>query len=293
MLLAAGTVLWPAGASAAPRDLLPDLRMAPPNEWRLSFEGGRRLLRFSAVIVNVGDGPIIVHGRRACASVTACPTMDLVQRIKRSDGSTRRVQSDAIGRWGGDGHAHFHVQKFERYDMIPLDPAAGIDQVRGSKVGFCFLDTDPWNRSLPGAPQGRVFEISGCRSRRDAMTMRVGISVGWADRYGWYLPRQYVDTTGLEYGSYLICNTADANEDWLEVSETNNQSWAKIDLRRGAQGDRVQLLDHGRGACQKQLPPPPEQTGTWFLDWPEARPMYFDASARIVCTIRPAGSPSA
>src|SRR3712207_7454373 len=110
-----------------------------------------------------------------------------------------------------DGHDHWHVQRFERYLLIPLDPEdQGIENTRGSKIGFCFLDTNPWDRSLPGAPQSPKFFESGC-GRASSTRLRFGISVGWADRYGYYLPKQYFDTTGLPYGDYLVCNTADAS----------------------------------------------------------------------------------
>ena len=283
VLIATAALLAPAGASAGVTDKLPDLRMAKPNEFHLTSEGGRRLLRFSARIINTGDGPIIITGRRDPGSLR----MRLAQRILQSDGSTRRQASTGFGRWGGDGHSHWHVQKFERYDIIPLDRGAGPDRVRGSKVGFCFLDTNAWDRSLPGAPQNPVFDISGCGDSRADTRIRVGVSVGWADRYGYYLPRQYFDTTGLPAGRYLICNTADSEEEWLETREGNNQSWVRINFRPGMSDpdQRVRILDAGRSACATQLPSPPATTGTWFLDWPEQAPIYFDSSAEVLCVI--------
>ncbi len=74
-------LLLPAGVAAgSPDDLLPDLRMARPSEIRLDTDGdGRRLLRFSALIVNTGQRPLVVRGKRdwvcpwAGATITAGP----------------------------------------------------------------------------------------------------------------------------------------------------------------------------------------------------------------------------
>jgi hypothetical protein len=287
-LAAAAMLVMPTTALAGPSDLLPDLRMARPNEWHLTVEntsqGSRRLLRFSARIINVGDGPIIVRGRRSCAT-SACPHMTLEQRIKRTNGKARTVASEGVGKYSGDGHDHWHVMRFERYMMIPLDlpPETVLESTRGAKIGFCFLDTNPWDRSLPGAPQYPVFPESGC-GRYSSTRIRMGISVGWADRYYYSLPRQYFDTTGLPDGRYLICNTADASSHWLEKNEDNNDSWAIVRLSSGP--NRVTVVDPGRRtSCESQLPPPPPETETWDLDFAESEPVFMSAEVRASCLI--------
>jgi len=97
-------------------DLLPDLRMAKPTGIRLDTDTiqGKRLLRFDAIIVNAGQGPLVVKGRRDCAS-SACPDMRTVQRIKQSNGTWRGVPTDRAGRLDvGDGHNHWHVLRVQR-----------------------------------------------------------------------------------------------------------------------------------------------------------------------------------
>src|SRR5437868_2197190 len=92
-LLAAALLLGlaasPAVAAPHARDLLPDLRMRPPVDMRITHQTtpagvSRPLLRFTARMVDVGYGPFHVHGHRACTT-DACPLMDLWQRIYRSD----------------------------------------------------------------------------------------------------------------------------------------------------------------------------------------------------------------
>jgi len=86
----------------------------------------------------------------------------------------------------------------------------------------------------------------------------MGISVGWGDLYGWALPRQWIDTTGIDDGRYLLCSTANAEGDWLETNTANNQAWAEIRL---LQNDTVQVLRRGRSACSSQLAAPPADLG--------------------------------
>ncbi len=258
MSLAMMTVLLPAGVMAgSPGDRLPDLRMAKPADIRLTTETtkdgpGRRLLRFSALVINVGQGPLVVKGKRDCAT-SACPKMRTAQRIKQADGTWRGVATDRAARLDvGDGHDHWHVMRFQSYDLFRLDPppeAAG-EPLLGAKSGFCFFDTSARRLGLPGAPQRRVFDEAGCAGA-DSTSFRMGLSAGWGDLYNWSLPRQWIDTTGIARGRYLLCSTANATGDWLETNSANNQAWAKIRFR---QDDTVKVLRRGRSACASQLP---------------------------------------
>jgi hypothetical protein len=256
----AAAALLPSQAAAAAHDLLPDLRMARPVDLRITHETTaagphRRLLRFTARIVNIGEGPFIVRGHRSCAT-SACPLMTLVQRIRRSDGTVRVVPSVAKAKFDvGDGHNHWHVLHVERYELIPLLAGSATPRVRSAKVGFCFFDTTPWRLSLPGAPRSQVFGRAGC-GLPQSTSIRMGLSVGWADEYSWFLARQWIDTTGLPHGNYLLCETADPNHNWVESNTHDNQAWAKVRLLRTAAGvETVLVLATGKTACAGQLPP--------------------------------------
>ena len=261
MSLAMMAMLLPVGVMAgSPGDLLPDLRMAKPSDIRLTTgttrDGpDRRLLRFSALILNVGQGPLVVKGKRDCAT-SACPEMRTAQRIKQADGTWRGVATDRAGRFDvGDGHNHWHTMRFQKYELFQMEAPAR--PLLGAKTGFCFFDTNGHRLDLPGAPQGRVFTEPGC-GRASSTSFRMGISVGWGDMYGWSLPRQWIDTTGIDDGRYLLCSTANAEGDWLETNTANNQAWAEIRL---LQNDTVQVLGRGRSACSSQLAGPPAPVG--------------------------------
>lgn len=264
--------------------LLPDLRMAKLTEMRVTYDSSkdRHLLRFTATILNMGDGPFIVRAERDCAGAE-CPVMDARQRYLRTDGS-----HDGDARTGtseydvGDGHSHWHVMDVESYELIPLDlpPEQASEAVTGSKVGFCFYDTAPRNTSLPGSPSSPVFSESGCGVPSSTRT-RVGVSVGWGDSYAWFLPRQWIMLDKVPSGDYLVCATADPFGQWAETSEDDNQSWTRIHLRRGAGDVALTFEANGRSPCATQLPS--ELHGApWRASLPRAEAIPPSGSEMVV-----------
>ena len=291
VLIAGAVVLGPpASAAAGARDLLPDLKMKPPAEMRITHQAtgagpNRRLLRFTARMVNVGEGPFNVRGHRGCAT-SACE-MSLSQRIRRSDGSARSVATDQRARFNvGDGHDHWHVIGVERYMLIPINVAGDqvVQNTRSAKVGFCFFDTNANQLSLPGAPRSPVYGKPGCATGHpESLRINEGLSVGWLDLYPWDIASQWIDTTGLPNGEYLVCETADPNNAWLETHENNNEAWSHIRI----DGDHLSQSASGNGHCAKQVPSAP--AALWKIDPAESEPVLFGQSAQVTCVIeRPA-----
>jgi hypothetical protein len=260
LVLATGA---PASA-AGPVALLPDLRMARMRQWHLVREhsgplSGHRLLRFMTIIANAGHGPLDIVGQRPCSSVSACPTMTTVQRIRLADGSWASRPSTAKQKYEvGDHHHHWHVIGMERMELFSLDAPPGppgAPLAAGAKFGYCFFDERPWRLGLPGAP-GRPRYVEepvrgdpGCATPSSLRT-HVGLSVGWADAYPWNFAGQWIDTTGLPDGAYLVCSTVDPEDRFTEERENNNQAWTRIQIT----GMRLRVVDDGRGACARQLP---------------------------------------
>jgi hypothetical protein len=224
-------------ATAGAADRLPDLRMTPLRDIRITTENGRRLLRFTAMMSNVGQGHFEVRGSR---STTADPTMSIEQVIYNSAGGSRRVATDASGEYAGDGHDHWHVQRMMSYGLWRA--AGSTSMLRGAKVGFCFLDTNPWQLSLPGARQSSYYRESWCGTQ-SVLTNRVGISLGWADSYPWSFAFQWVDITGVAAGEYYLRSVVDENDYFFETNDANNCAWAKI--RIPAAGSTVTVLSSG------------------------------------------------
>jgi hypothetical protein len=241
---------WRTDAAAAPGDRLPDLAMARPLAMRLqTVSNGGRFLRLTTSIVNIGDGPLETKASRASTGV---PTMPVKQRVHDNAGGYRVVSTPAIATYSGDGHDHWHVRNVARYELFAasgLEPALA----RSSKVGFCFFDTGPYRLSLPRAPRVQQYRPSGCGTR-STLSLRHGISVGWADRYGSELRYQSIDVTGLSAGEYLLKVTADPNGYFLERNELNNCNWTRI--RVGRSGAAVPVLDWGAGCVLPGAPGP-------------------------------------
>ncbi len=263
--------------AGTPVDRLPDLQMARLSEFRIEVQQDpdRTLLRFSAVIQNKGKGPLVIRGERDCTSLASCPEMTTSQRIKRSDGSFRSVRSEGMARYDvKDGHNHWHIMDFETYELIPMDvpPEEAVERITGSKVGFCFFDTEPVDLSLPYSPDYRVFEEAGC-GVSTTTRIRVGLSVGWGDRYSWFLPRQWINVTNVPQGRYLVCATSDAFGQWLERRDDNNQSWTEIELYQGQERMAVRVIGDGKSSCEERLSLP--QEADWRADLPRAQAIPY------------------
>jgi hypothetical protein len=219
-------------AKAAASDLLPDLRMARLTDLKIEKTAdGRKLLRFSSTIVNVGDGPIELHGERLD---TGTPTMTTAQRIFDEEGEHRDVPTDAVMYFGGDGHNHWHVRDLESFELKHLRKGSKVGT--DAKHGFCFSDNHRY-----GSEQDPHY--TSCGQSGD-LEVTMGLSVGWADLYRYSLPDQYIDITGLSRGRYRLEGMADAGNWFQESEESNNSTWVDIRIRHG----RANVVGYGPAA---------------------------------------------
>jgi Lysyl oxidase len=216
-------VLAAVPASAAAADRPPDLGMARLGDIKLEKSGGRKLLRYTTIIVNVGRGPLEARGRR---SSTSEAEMSVSQRIYSDTGSFRDVATPARMFFAGDGHTHWHVRDLESSELIRLDNGRKVGT--SAKRGFCFFDNVRHRPSLAGAPQNPVYTHCGGSSD---LAVTMGISIGWGDAYYWNLPDQYIDITGLGAGRYRLQVTADAHNYFLESNGSNNATWVDLQLK--------------------------------------------------------------
>ena len=240
LALAAITVL---GLSAAPpfvpsvaaaNDRLPDLQMAKLTDFRIvTTAGGQRLLRFTAIMLNLGAGALEITSSRPNVS----SPWDVDQVIYDDAGGSRTIETDAALNYAGDGHSHWHVTKIVDHDMWSTSRT-----LHGSKVGFCFFDTTLWDPDLPNSPASRYYLEQWCGGQ-PALTSRVGISVGWGDRYSWQLPYQWIDITGLPGGTYTLRAIVDARDELTESSDTNNCTYTRLSFN--ATGTAISLLASG------------------------------------------------
>jgi hypothetical protein len=206
------------------------MRAERPTDVRIVIVNGHRLLKFTAVMVNVGAGSMEVLGRRSSSS----DPWTVSQVIFDDAGGSRRVVTDAHLTYAGDGHDHWHVRKMMAYHLFSTRATRG-----DSKVGFCFFDTNLRYPDLPRSPSVRYYRESWCGTRT-ATTSRTGISVGWADRYSWKLAFQWIDITGLPGGEYVVRAIVDPYDSFLETNDADNCAYRRV--RFGSSGTSVTLV---------------------------------------------------
>lgn len=236
--VAAVGVLWTAPIAIA-QERLPDLGMARLSDITVRNEDGRRLLRYTATIVNVGAGQFELVSNR---SSTIDPFGPGRQRIYNATGGFREVSTPTSFVFGGDGHWHWHVRDLETADLTRTDNGSKVGT--GAKRGFCFFDNRAYRTSLPGAPATAQYLIAGCGSS-SSLALRMGLSVGWGDAYYWNLPDQYVDITGLGPGRYRLSVVADADNWFVESDNANNGTWVDLQIKRNRQ---VRVVAYGPAA---------------------------------------------
>ena len=228
LLIPAALAVAGSGISDAP-ELLPDLDQEMPaqlivtrsrhGEWRLGFRSAVR---------NVGNGPLIIDGRRPEGGVKK---MEATQVIVRA-GAPREIVHDA-GRlryvYARD-HQHWHLLGFDRYEL--RRPGGARALVRDRKSGFCLGDRyRVTTRMLPAAPPDPAYTSRCGLDRPGLLGVREGISVGYGDDYVANLEGQYLALTGLRSGRYLLVHRVNADHRLRELSYDNNAASDLLRLR--------------------------------------------------------------
>jgi hypothetical protein len=225
-------------STASRADLLPDEAMTNLRSFHVDTTTipGHTLLRFTTESVNIGAGPLELRGSRPN---TSTPTMSVVQRIYDDAGGFRSVSVPSFMFWAGDGHNHWHVNDFISTELDRTDN--GVKVGNYAKEGFCLTDSHAFNLSLPGAPDSKAYK--GCvMGGQTSLAVKMGISVGWGDRYGYTLAFQWIDITDLTPGRYKLIGTVDAQNYYLESDETNNTTFTILQLN----GDNtVKVIQQG------------------------------------------------
>jgi hypothetical protein len=100
----------PGQVQTSAADQLPDLEMAPLYGVDIKTTNkGRKRIRFGTRAFNIGAGPLEVRGRARDGKVMG----KLFQWISDGKGGGREVaQNEVTMFWAGDGHNHWHVERF-------------------------------------------------------------------------------------------------------------------------------------------------------------------------------------
>ena len=216
---------------AAPRQagagspVYPDLRAGLPPNIKLRFEppaagqARRWLIRFDGITENHGGDLEIV--------ADLARSRDIYQQVydRRVGGQVVRREKISTDLLFHPAHDHFHVSNLARFQLLKKSPTGVYRETDdpAAKTSFCILDT---MRVQGDAPASRY---STCNSSRQ------GLTAGWADVYGWYLPEQFIDlgTTRPADGDYAIKITVDPLGKMLESDDANNTTTAFFSIVDG------------------------------------------------------------
>jgi hypothetical protein len=237
--VAAAGALSVGAPAASAADRLPDLGMAKLHSFHITNQYGMRLLRFGTDVVNVGVGPFEVLGAGASNAEWPWTT----QRVFNDAGGYSDWQVPTSMFYSGDGHNHRHVKNLLEMKLTPQNGTNVVGTV--AKIGYCFYDNVRYRLSLPGAPQSVVYRSSSC-GNSSSTSVKMGLSVGWGDRYPWNIAYQYVNISGLAAGNYRLTVTADAKDWFKESNNANNATWTDIYIARPGYSSRI--LGHGPSA---------------------------------------------
>ncbi|MEU3622844.1 lysyl oxidase family protein [Amycolatopsis coloradensis] len=264
ILMTAVTTTVPS-SDASPQVLLPDLRQALPGcaggfsgdvlkcvDWDVCMvidpaaPNGRCVLpaaaravrlRFTSSEENIGDGPLLLYGRRGD---TAQNRMSVRQALRNAaDGSippnydeAQRPTRTFTYYEPAMDHQHWHLMNFERFSLVSKQ---GKTVVTDRKNGFCLgdrfrvADIDKLGR-VPGefgpdAELAQRLRANKCRHHEpDALDVVEGISVGSGDDYKYDVDFQWLDITDVPSGTYDLVNTVNDDRTLAETNYDNNSS---------------------------------------------------------------------
>lgn len=222
-------------ARKAPR-LLPDARSLPARDLSIRRNAaGRRTIRFESGLANTGHGVLELRPNNLgdCRRNEQHASQIMFRDRNRNgwydrDADNRSVRHDAGCMVFHPSHDHWHFEAAARYALWRPDRDRPI-VVKGRKMSFCLRDSE---RVPPKWDIRHYAEYYGACSQ----DTRQGISIGWVDVYGSYLPGQFLTLPdGLPNGLYCLRTTVDPRDQLLESDDDNNHSVQSVRIR----GDRV------------------------------------------------------
>jgi hypothetical protein len=215
--------------------------MEPLAEWSIEYVGTRRLLHVTTIFSNYGVGAFEIRGGRAPGG----SVINLDQVIYTQGGGFRRVPTRVDALYAGDGHEHWHAQAVVTMELANVLSPGTI--TTGNKIHFCFFDNTSTNTTLPGYSSTAYYDNEWCGTP-DSYAIRMGLSIGYGDRYGWDFVGQYVDITNLAGGTYTLKATVDATNSFFETDDTDNCTIARVQIPTAGEGQIV-VVEAGELEC--------------------------------------------
>ncbi len=240
------TIAAPASGPLLPNivTMIPaQIDFGPCQQVERTEQGAERCLRLGNGVGNAGHGPLEVtltapEGALAIAG-SAVDRIEgsFAQNIYHSDGSyeARQVGAAEFHR----SHGHFHYDGFASFGLYPIDAEGlrGDKAAAGHKSGFCLLD---WGEMAePEVRRGDGQRADQACLVPNAKGWSMGVTAGWFDFYWASLSDQYIEASGVGDGLYELVSVADADDQLLELDETDNAASVLVSI----QGKTVEVLE--------------------------------------------------
>ena len=263
--------------------LLPNMVPQPPQDIRLTSVEGHRIIYFSTIIANTGDGPLIIQA----ASRPSHPgqLMDAEQVILRQ-GGTPCAHPAGVIRFGDDGKSWQYAQ-MANFELRKDDPMTGDTFALRTKTYFCVLDTDAIRPAdnFPRQYQAHCTDDIG----------RMGISVGWADTYHRVFPGQWLDLDAdpeqaVPAGSYYLVNIANPADVLWETDPSLKSNLSYTRVKVNAQDPDPPALQPTPAASPVAPPTPAVQSPAPLPHQHVARPLRTTSAVRQPHPARPSAA---
>ena len=204
--------------------------------------GPLRCLRWDQGEWNLGDGPFELHNYPGEDSGT-----EMWQRIYRTDGTVTQTRVGEARFSPNHGHVHYLGFSTSTLHRIAPDGTVGAEVTRGPNKGICLADvalaapgggrTSPLSYGVPGTCDAATHADPHDPTYPGSPYLTMGISVGAADVYPWYIADQYIDITNVPDGRYLLRVEIDTGTKLVEKTHANNVAITCVELR----GDRATI----------------------------------------------------
>jgi hypothetical protein len=197
--------------------------------------GPLRCLRWDQGEYNLGDGPQELHNYPGEGSGT-----HMWQRIYRADGTVAQTQVGQARFSPNHGHVHYLGFSAVTLHRIAPDGSLGAEVMKGPDKGICLADvalaalggdrTSPLSYAVPGTCDTATHADPGDPTYPGSPYLAMGISVGAADVYPWFLADQYLDVTNVPDGRYLLRVEINPGGKIVEKTQANNVAVTCVDL---------------------------------------------------------------
>jgi lysyl oxidase len=178
--------------------------------------GTRKLLRFNFSTPNLGPGDLFIGSPWPHIAAN-----DGWFIYPTCHGHPHFAQYADYRLWTVDGYTAWKALRDANpgalaSDLLAANPNLAAQMIVGRKFGFCVIDVIQYSTTA-------LAKYTSCFDNQ-------GISVGWADLYGYRLDGQWIDITDVPGGTYVLEGEVNAEHFFTEADYSNNSATTVVKL---------------------------------------------------------------